>query len=110
MGNQVKSFNDVPPYLFYNKKDSNNENDEAAYVPIIFKSDEPNFVGMYAMSYKNGIINPDKFLFKVEGDTYEEVAHKLASAFGKLPVSNRIEGVFWKNKKGAPKQVGFDMG
>lgn len=107
---KIKSLNEIPSYLFYNKKDSNNENDEAVYVPIIIKGEEPNFLGMYAMSYKNGIINPDKFLFKVEGDTYEDVAQKLAGAFNKLPVSNRIEGVFWKNKKGAPKQVGFDMG
>lgn len=110
MDSQIKSLNDIPPYLFYNKKDSNNENDETTYIPIIIKGEEPNFVGMYAMSYKNGIINPDKYLFKVEGDSYLEVAQKLADAFSKLPVSNRIKGIFWKNKKGAPKQVGFDMG
>ena len=94
MDSQIKSLNDIPPYLFYNKKDSNNENDETTYIPIIIKGEEPNFVG----------------IFKIEGDSYLEVAQKLADAFSKLPVSNRIEGISWKNKKGAPKQVGFDMG
>ena len=105
MDNQIKSLNDIPSYLLYGNK---------MYVPIIIKTDgdgEPLFKGMYAMAYKNGIIDPNKYLFKVGGDTYEEVATKLIDAFGKLPVRNRIEnGHVWMNKKGAPKQLGFDMG
>lgn len=106
--------NDIPHYLLYNKKDGNDEKLDRFYVPIIIKTNgdgEPLFKGMYAMLQKNGLIDPSKFLFKVSGETYEEVATKLVEAFGKLPVRNRIEnGHVWMNKKGAPKQLGFDMG
>jgi len=112
MENHYESLNDIPSYLFYNKNNGISEKNDRMYVPIIIKTDgdeEPLFKGMYAMAYKNGIIDPNKYLFKVGGDTYEEVATKLVEAFGKLPVRNRIENGVWKNKKGAPKQVGFDM-
>lgn len=105
--------NDIPHYLLYNKNNGISEKNDRMYVPIIIKTNgdgEPLFKGMYAMAYKNGIIDPNKYLFKVGGNTYREVATKLVDAFDKLPVRNRIEkGHVWMNKKGAPKQVGFDM-
>ncbi len=104
MDNQIKSLNDIPSYLLYGNK---------MFVPIVIKNmdgEDPNFNGMYAMLQKNGLIDPSKFLFKVSGETYEEVATKLVDAFDKLPVRNRIENEHvWMNKKGAPKQIGFDM-
>ena len=104
MDNQIKSLNDIPSYLLYGNK---------MFVPIVIKNmdgEDPNFNGMYAMLQKNGLIDPSKFLFKVSGETYEEVATKLVDAFDKLPVRNRIEnGHVWMNKKGAPRQIGFDM-
>lgn len=110
--NKIESLNDIPSYLFYNKNNGISEKNDRMYVPIIIKNqdgEDPNFTGMYAMSQKDGLIDPSKFLFKVSGETYEEVASKLVDAFDKLPVRNRIENGVWKNKKGAPQQVGFDM-
>ena len=114
MDNRIESLNDIPSYLLYNKKNGISEKNDRIYVPIIIKNqdgEDPNFSGMYAMSYKNGVIDPNKYLFKVSGENYEKVASKLVEAFGKLPVRNRIEkGKIWLNMKGAPKQTGFDMG
>ena len=104
MDNQIRSLNDIPSYLLYGNR---------IFVPIIKKNidgEDPNFNGMYAMSQKDGLIDPSKFLFEVSGETYEEVATKLIDAFDKQPVKNRIEnGHIWMNKKGAPRQIGFDM-
>ncbi len=113
MDNRIESLNDIPSYLLYNKKNGISEKNDRIYVPIIIKNadgEDPAFNGMYAMSQKNDLIDPSKFLFKVSGETYEEVATKLTEAFDKLPVRNRIEkGKIWLNMKGAPKQTGFDM-
>ena len=120
MDNQIKSLNDLPPYLFYNAKDNGKEEYEKAYIPVIFKSIttidpsskavDPYFEGMYAMSYKNGLIDPFKFLFKVSGSSYKEVAEKLAKSFSLEPVKSRFApDKFWKNKPGAEKQIGFNM-
>ena len=113
MDKKYSSLNDIPPYLFYNKNNGISEKNDKMYVPIIIKNadgEDPLFNGMYAMLRKDNLIDPNKFLFKVSGETYEEVATKLTEAFDKLPVRNRIEkGKTWLNMKGAPKQTGFDM-
>ncbi len=113
MNKKYSSLNDIPPYLFYNKNNGISEKNDKMYVPIIIKNadgEDPLFNGMYAMLRKDNLIDPNKFLFKVSGETYEEVATKLSEAFDKLPVRNRIEkGKIWLNMKGAPKQTGFDM-
>lgn len=113
MSKKYSSLNDVPPYLIYNKNNGISEKNDKLYIPIIIKNTDgelPVFNGMYAMLQKNGLIDPSKYLFKVSGQTYEVVATKLTEAFDKQPTRNRIEKEkIWLNKKGAPKQTGFDM-
>ena len=93
---KINSFNDLPLFLTYteNKKEYN-------YYRIIFQVEEGEFVAEYALFHDSLADDDDDnvdiydYLFKVKGDTFEKAACRLAAAFSKEPVKNRVSGNEW---------------